>query len=198
MAKDKKAITRLGDWQATFLATLADCGNVSGSIKAAGVGMSTAYRHRRTDPKFARSWRRSLRMAADALEAEARRRAVDGVKRPVYQGGKKVGEVREYSDTLLIFLLKAARPIKFRENIKVLQPRGPVGGIDPRNLTDEELETLERIVVNVNRRAGIPTAVAPTAPVKPPLDYEALEAELRQVSIEATEIRRRSGLTNGN
>ncbi len=42
------------------------------------------------------------------------RRAVDGVDEPVYQGGKKVGSITRYSDTLLIFLLKANRD-KFRQ-----------------------------------------------------------------------------------
>ena len=53
------------------------------------------------------------------LEPEAIRRAVEGVEKPVYQGGELVGYVREYSDTLLIFLLKGGKPHKYRENIKI-------------------------------------------------------------------------------
>jgi hypothetical protein len=41
---------------------------------------------------------------------EAWRRAVKGCRKPVYQGGQLVGYVREFSDLLLIFLIKAARP----------------------------------------------------------------------------------------
>jgi len=37
------------------------------------------------------------------------RRAKDGTLRPVYQGGELVGHIREYSDTLGIFLLKSRR-----------------------------------------------------------------------------------------
>ena len=47
------------------------------------------------------------------IEAEARRRAVDGVDEPVYYQGKEVGTVRRYSDVLLIFLLKGLRPQRF-------------------------------------------------------------------------------------
>jgi hypothetical protein len=36
--------------------------------------------------------------------------AYEGVERPVYEGGKKVGVVQEYSDTLLIFLSKEPGP----------------------------------------------------------------------------------------
>ena len=42
---------------------------------------------------------------------EAHRRAVEGVKRPVFRGGKKVGEITEYSDFLLGKLLRRRRGI---------------------------------------------------------------------------------------
>ncbi len=54
-----------------------------------------------------------------ALEDEARRRAYDGWLEPVFHKGVKVGTVRKFSDTLLIVLLKAHKPEKYRENIKM-------------------------------------------------------------------------------
>ena len=63
----------------------------------------------------------AMEEAADLLESEARRRAHDGVEEPVFgslggnQGSGEVGRIRKYSDTLLIFLLKGARPDKYRE-----------------------------------------------------------------------------------
>lgn len=56
-------------------------------------------------------------MATDALEAEARRRAVDGVPEPVFHQGKKCGTVKKYSDRMLEILLKGHRPEKFREKV---------------------------------------------------------------------------------
>ncbi len=56
--------------------------------------------------------------ACDALASEARRRAVEGVLKPVYYKGKLVGFIREYSDTLLMFLMKAAMPEKYRDNVR--------------------------------------------------------------------------------
>ena len=50
--------------------------------------------------------------AADALEREAWRRGAEGVSRPVYQQGREVGVIQEYSDALLIHMLKAHRPEK--------------------------------------------------------------------------------------
>ena len=58
-------------------------------------------------------------MATDTLEMEARRRASLGVEEPVYYQGQVVGYVRKYSDVLLMFLLKAQRPEKFRDNHKI-------------------------------------------------------------------------------
>lgn len=51
------------------------------------------------------------------MEDEAFRRAVNGTEKPVYQGKELVGHVREYSDTLMIFMLKARRPEKFKDRV---------------------------------------------------------------------------------
>ena len=48
--------------------------------------------------------------AGELLQDEAVRRAHEGVLRPVYHRGVKVGVIREYSDQLLIFLLKGWLP----------------------------------------------------------------------------------------
>lgn len=44
--------------------------------------------------------------ALDALEAEAVRRALYGVEKPVFRGGEQVATVTELSDGLLTLLLK--------------------------------------------------------------------------------------------
>ena len=77
-----------------------------------------AYRTRNRSKAFRRSWDEALEQAVDLLEGEARRRAT-GIKRDVWYGGAVVGTESVYSDTLLIFLLKAHRPHKFRDNVKV-------------------------------------------------------------------------------
>jgi hypothetical protein len=113
-----------------FIAHLSKHGVVSVAAKAAGTSRTEVYRERAEDKAFADRWNDALEQAGDMLEKEAIRRAYSGVMRPVYQGGAKVGSVREYSDTLLIFLLKGARPGKFRENHRV-EVSGPGGGAIP-------------------------------------------------------------------
>jgi len=102
-------------WQEKFITSLAKCGNVSVAVKTARIGRRTAYEHRASDKVFAAAWEEALECAGDLLEEEARRRAQDGVLKPVWHKGEEVGKVREYSDTLLIFLLKGAKPDKYKE-----------------------------------------------------------------------------------
>jgi hypothetical protein len=104
------------DWRPVFLKTMGQCANVTLSCRAAGISRKTAYQHRERDERFAEQWADAFDDAVDRLELEARRRAVDGTERPVFYKGVKVGSYREYSDNLLMFLLRAYRPEKFREN----------------------------------------------------------------------------------
>jgi hypothetical protein len=94
-------------------------GNVTAACAQAEVGKTQVYEWRKTDIDFRFEWDEALENAADLLEAEAWRRAVQGTERPIYQGGQLVGTVREYSDSLLMFLLRAGRPHKFRERVEL-------------------------------------------------------------------------------
>jgi hypothetical protein len=106
-------------WREVFVGALEASGNVTASARRAGVNRATAYNHRRSEPDFAAAWDEALEVATDALEAEARRRALEGWEEPIFCGGEECGRVRKYDSTLMIFLLKAHRPEKFRENTAV-------------------------------------------------------------------------------
>jgi len=99
----------------TFLETLRDTANASAAARAASVNRRTGYNWRDENPEFAADWDEALEEATDALEAEARRRALDGVAKPVFYQGEECGTVQEYSDTLMTLLLKAHRPDKYKE-----------------------------------------------------------------------------------
>lgn len=96
-----------------FLEKFAETGNVTTAALYAGATRAWAYRLRKTNEKFKKEWDEAEQEACDRLEEEARRRAVDGVKKFVYYKGKPVGKINEYSDLLLICLLRAHRPEKF-------------------------------------------------------------------------------------
>jgi hypothetical protein len=84
------------------------------------------YELRKRNPAFAKAWDEAEERAADALEAEAWRRAVVGVQEPIVSSGKVVRDddgqplaIRRYSDALMLALLKARRPEKFKDRAVV-------------------------------------------------------------------------------
>lgn len=137
-------------WAKAFLDQLSETGNVRLACETVGIERSTAYRLKERDPSFAVEWEEAQEQAADLLEQEARRRAYEGNLEPVFgrvarDTDGQIGEIRKYSDTLLIFLLKAARPDKYRERRDV-RHSGPTGGpieIDVSARVDAEAELAE-------------------------------------------------------
>jgi hypothetical protein len=101
--------------QKAFLAAYSELGNISAAAKTAKVARSQHYVWLK-NVEYEAEFNAAQETAIESLEAEARRRAMEGTERPVFQGGVKVGLTREYSDTLLIFLLKAANPLKYRDH----------------------------------------------------------------------------------
>ena len=71
--------------------------------------------------RFLRIW------AKFGLEDEAIRRAREGVDEPVFYKGEHCGNVRRYSDTLLIFMLKARKPDVYRKRASI-EHTGANGG----------------------------------------------------------------------
>jgi hypothetical protein len=110
---EAETITR--DQRARFLEKLADTRNVTIAAQAAGIARRAALSLRARDAGFAAAWQDAEDAASDLLEHEARERAIKGVAEPVYYHGKKVGEMRRYSETLLLMFLRAERPEKFAD-----------------------------------------------------------------------------------
>ena len=130
-----------------FLKTFAKLGNVTMACEQTNVGRRTHYEWL-TDPEYAAAFEAAKDEATERLEFEARRRATVGVGNPVFHNGVEVGTTRRYSDTLLIFLLKALKPEKYRERFDHRlsgKDGGPIetkGSIDPTRLSDETLDAL--------------------------------------------------------
>lgn len=108
-----------------LLAAYLTLGNISLACHEAQVGRRTHYQWLEQDPAYAKAFAEAEAEAIELLEGEARRRAMAGVSEAVYYKGEVCGQVQKYSDVLLIFLLKAARPEKYRER---LEHTGPNGG----------------------------------------------------------------------
>lgn len=121
--------------QRAFLAAFQETGIISRACAASGVGRTSHYRWLEEDEAYATAFERAQEIAGDTLEEEAVRRARDGVQKLKFYGTqlvtvpdpdhpedpeKRIPYVEhEYSDTLLIFLLKGAKPEKYRERSDV-------------------------------------------------------------------------------
>lgn len=103
------------------LAALAKGLSLTSASQAAGVDRTTLWAWRQSDNAFEAQVLEAIEAGVDALEDEARRRAVEGTLRPVFHGGQQVGEIREYSDQLMALLLKGWRPDRYRERVDVRQ-----------------------------------------------------------------------------
>lgn len=108
----------------SFLAHYVTTGNIAGASRLSGVGRRTVYNWLEEDEEFVTLFDEAALDAGDNLEQEARRRALVGVEEPVWHRGRRVGHVRKYSDTLLIFLLKGAKPDKYRERFEHTGAKG--------------------------------------------------------------------------
>lgn len=98
---------------------LAATGNLSGALKQAGVSRRQFETMRDSDADFEEQVENAWEIAADALETEARRRAVEGVTKDIYYKGEIVGQEQVYSDSLLMFLLKGRRRETFGDATKI-------------------------------------------------------------------------------
>ncbi len=128
-----------------FLQAYSTCGNVTQAARIAGVDRATHYVWLETDEQYAEAFQQAQEAAADYLEQEAWRRATQGVEQDVFYKDKKIATKREYSDTLLIFLLKGIRPDKYKERAQT-ELTGPGGGPVKVDMSPEELAKLYELV----------------------------------------------------
>lgn len=117
-AKAKASPKKRREWKPAFLKAFAETGMVAAACRKAKVSRSYVYEARQADEHFAQIWDDIEHATTDEMEREAYRRGVQGVEEPVFQGKELVGHVRKFSDTLLIFMLKARKPEKYRETTR--------------------------------------------------------------------------------
>lgn len=119
-----------------FLRWYSQSGNVTYAAKRAGVDRGQVYRWQEESDQFAAAFREADLKATEVLEREAWRRANEGVAEPVYQHGKLVGTIQRYSDNLLMFLLRARAPERYRDrvDVSVAPIIKSVSGFDPADV----------------------------------------------------------------
>jgi hypothetical protein len=91
-------------WRQHFLAELALTSNVAASARKAKIDVSTAYKVRRSEPKFAREWFEALCDGYDNLEMDLLHRLREGE----LEGGAAKSRARRKYDNATAFRLLAA------------------------------------------------------------------------------------------
>lgn len=130
---EKLTPKKADEWRPIFLKVLRNSGNVRAACAAAHITRQAAYKARDASKEFAADWADALDDAIDGLEAVA------------------IDRARRSSDTLLIFLLKAHRPEKYRETTRTININ-----VDPeqlKDMTDAELDQVAEQLDQAARRS---------------------------------------------
>ena len=132
-----------------FLHLVATTGNITKSCEALRINRLTIYHMKQEDEGFRLKLHAAQARGYDAWEDEAARRAFSGHERKVFQQGMLVGTTTEYSDTLATFMLRGAKPEKYREKpgIDLVVKDGATVSLS--GLNDEELNALINDKINV-------------------------------------------------
>ena len=139
-------------WE-VFFTSIANTAHITRACNAARISRATVYCRKSADPEFAQLLEDAMQVGYDNLMEEAQRRAFEGYEKPVYQGGLRVGMIREFSDSLAMFLLKGYKPKTFKdrtENVNV--------NLDARQgLSEAELRQAILTKLNGSTPALVPT-----------------------------------------
>jgi hypothetical protein len=118
--KETLARRKLQHKKAAFIRAFGKVATITHAARIAKIDRSRHYDWLDSDAEYAAEFAVAEEIALGVLEDEAWRRAVEGIREPVgFYKGKPSAYVRRYSDVLLIFLLKAAKPEKYRETINM-------------------------------------------------------------------------------
>ncbi len=137
-AKETRDAKRIANQKRLFLECVAEGHTVKTAAKAINVSRTCVYNWRDEDKKFSQGWDDAILDGDDEFEEEARRRAIKGVKEPIVSGGMIIGEKLKFSDTLLMFLMKARRPDLYNPTQKV----DLSGNLALADMTDEQLNAI--------------------------------------------------------
>jgi hypothetical protein len=144
---------RTKEVEEAFLDGLRSARSISRSAWAAGISEKSAYDWRKASQNTLREdgtyrddfcvrWEEAHQAGVDMLEDEAIRRAAHGVEKPVYQGGVLVGAVTEYSDTLMMLVLRGKAPKTY--NTERHEHTGKDGGAMEMNMTIEFVKSEQK------------------------------------------------------
>lgn len=121
------------EWETAYLEALTnEYGIHTRACRAAGVHPDAVERRTRDSPRFAQLRRSADEMVASMWDYEAARRALEPFERPVFQGGKLVGVIREYDNKFLQWYLERKYPEKYHIPTRIEFGQGSADAINFR------------------------------------------------------------------
>lgn len=106
-------------WSYLYITALEACGLPHTAAKMAGVSLARVNKLAQERDEFRFACEQAEERFVDSLEAEAIRRARDGVVEGVYHQGNRIDDKTVYSDTLMVQLLKGRRGRTFGDKKEV-------------------------------------------------------------------------------
>ena len=91
---------------------------------------------------FAARWVEALDPGVEWLQDNAMNRAMNGMEKPVWRNGQKVGSIQQFDNRLLQFLLKAHRPDLYGDRGHAAAPGLPFDLV--KRMADAEARLAER------------------------------------------------------
>lgn len=131
--------------QIAFIEALAETGCVEQACRRVGMSDTSAYalRWRPCGAPFRQAWDAALDYALHRVEQAVFERSRNGVPRPVFYKGEKVGEWRHFDERLTMFLLRSRRPERYGKWIeRMLAPGDEDGEEDAAIRLDGGLERI--------------------------------------------------------
>ncbi|MCR9838663.1 hypothetical protein NB539_20085 [Vibrio parahaemolyticus] len=130
-----------------FFEALEKQATIGEAAKIAGYSRRSVYDYAADDPAFAQQLNDAQLDIVEKLEKEADRRAMEGVtdfkSLKVSKDGYKVIPFVKYSDSLLMFRLKALAPEKYRDNYKPPELPDDLDDVSIEDITEELGKTLK-------------------------------------------------------
>ncbi len=173
-----------------FLEHLRETGHLGQSATAAGVHYTTVRRrllpdHRLYDPTLVDDVEEARVAYAEKLLAEAYRRGVEGwIERGLYINGRRVGDVKKYSDKLLLHLLRRYDP-DYREDVHVIVQESVVR-VDAVEITEHIVRRLsapERLQLHEALAQQVALAELAAARTSAPVEELTEEERERKIAL---------------
>ena len=111
-------VKKASSYRDAFLFCVSQTGNITMSAEFAGISRSEVLADMMADPSFETQVQNAKEEAFDRVRYQALQRAIQGLEVPRYYQGEIIGHTRQYSDSLLRFMLRFEKETNGETKVK--------------------------------------------------------------------------------